>query len=518
MAGTIINMSKIKQVLMLHAQGVSNRKIGRELGLYKGTVNSYVQKIRDHGYGIDELLKLDEPVLESKLFAGNPAYKQDRFEEFKVLIPGIEKELSRPHVTRYLLWQEYRESHPDGYGYSQFCFHLDQVINARKPGSIIHYNPAEKLLVDFAGDTVSYVDQLTGEMIETQMFVACLPFSNYTFVMAVPSQRTEDFLHALTCCLNHLGGSPKILVTDNLKSAVIKTDRYEPELNRLMDDFAIHHGLVVIPTRTNKPKDKAPVENEVKIVYRRVYAKLRNHTFFSIDEINRAFAEKTREHNQTRQQQKDYCREEHFLAQEKPLLKELPETTFEVKYYTTLRVSPNNCIYLGRDKHFYSVPYQYIGEKAEVVYTRSLVRIYVRGKRVATHQRNLKPGYTTLKEHMGSNHNFYNGRSPEFYIRQAAKHSDVLARLFAVMFERSEYPETQYRRCDGLLSLQRKTDPLVFERVCHYALDNGILSYKSIKNVIDNKAYLFNMAQQDQENRNNIKHVNIRGKRYYLGK
>jgi transposase len=311
-------MSKIKQVLMLHAQGVSNRKIGRELGLYKGTVNSYVQKIRDHGYGIDELLKLDEPVLESKLFAGNPAYKQDRFEEFKVLIPGIEKELSRPHVTRYLLWQEYRESHPDGYGYSQFCFHLDQVINARKPGSIIHYNPAEKLLVDFAGDTVSYVDQLTGEMIETQVFVACLPFSNYTFVMAVPSQRTEDFLHALTCCLNHLGGSPKILVTDNLKSAVIKTDRYEPELNRLMDDLAIHHGLVVIPTRTSKPKDKAPVENEVKIVYRRVYAKLRNHTFFSIDEINRAFAEKTREHNQTRQQQKDYCREEHFLAQGTP--------------------------------------------------------------------------------------------------------------------------------------------------------------------------------------------------------
>ena len=360
-------------------------------------------------------------------------------------------------------------------------------------------------------------DQLTGEMIETQVFVACLPFSNYTFVMAVPSQRTEDFLHALTCCLNHLGGSPKILVTDNLKSAVIKTDRYEPELNRLMDDFAIHHGLVVIPTRTNKPKDKAPVENEVKIVYRRVYAKLRNHTFFSIDEINRAFAEKTREHNQTRQQQKDYCREEHFLAQEKPLLKELPATSFDVKYYTTLRVSPNNCIYLGRDKHFYSVPYQYIGEKAEVVYTRSLVRIYVRGKRVATHQRNLKPGYTTLKEHMGSNHNFYNGRRPEFYIRQAAKHSDVLARLFAVIFERSEYPETQYRRCDGLLSLQRKTDPLVFERVCHYALDNGILSYKSIKNVIDNKAYLFNMAQQDQENRNNIKHVNIRGKRYYLG-
>ena len=501
---------------MLHAQGASNRKIGRDLGLYKGTVNSYVQKIKDHEYSIEELLKLDGPVLERKLFAGNPAYKQDRFEEFKVQIPHIEKELNRPHVTRYLLWKEYRESHPDGYGYSQFCFHLDQIINARKPGSIIHYNPGEKLLVDFAGDTVSYVDQQTGEMIETQVFVACLPFSNYTFVMAVPSQRSEDFLHALTCCLNHLGGSPKILVTDNLKSSVVKTDRYEPVLNHLMDDFAIHHGFAVIPARPYKPKDKARVENEVKIVYRRVYAKLRNHTFFSIEEINRAFAEKTREHNQTRQQQKDYCREEHFLAEEKPLLKELPVSPFEVKYYTSLTVSPNNCVYLARDKHFYSAPYQYIGEKAEVIYTRILVRIYVRGECVATHQRDIRVGYTTVKEHMGSNHNFYNNRSPEFYIKQAAKNSDVLAKLFAVMFDRSEYPETQYRRCDGLLSLQRKTDPLVFERVCRYALDNDILSYKSIKNVIDSKVYMLNMAQQDGS-RKNIEHVNIRGKRYYLG-
>jgi transposase len=511
-------MSKIKQVLMLYAQGSSNRKIGRDLDMYKGTVNRYVQKIKDHEYSIEELLKLDEPVLESRLFAGNPAYKQDRFEEFKVLIPHIEKELKRPHVTRYLLWKEYRESHPDGYGYSQFCFHLDQIINARKPGSIIHYNPGEKLLVDFAGDTVSYVDQLTGEVIETQVFVACLPFSNYTFVMAVPSQRSDDFLYALTCCLNHLEGSPKILVTDNLKASVIKTDRYEPVLNKIMEDFANHYGFVVIPARTYKPKDKSAVENEVKIVYRRVYAKLRNHTFFSIEEINRAFAEKTREHNQTRQQQKDYCREEHFLAEEKPLFKELPANPFEVKYYASLTVSPNNCVYLARDKHFYSAPYQYIGEKAEVIYTRSLVRIFVRGECVATHQRDIRAGYTTLKEHMGSNHNFYNSRSPEFYIKQAAKHSDVLAKLFSVMFDRSEFPETQYRRCDGLLSLQRKTDPLVFERVCRYALDNDILSYKSIKNVIDNKAYMLNMAQQEKqnENRNNIRHMNIRGKRYYL--
>ncbi len=517
MAGIIINMSKVKQVLRLHAQGVSNRKIAGDLGLYKGTVNTYVRKIKEHEYSIEELLALDEPVLESKLFAGNPAYKQDRFEEFKGMISYWEEELKKPHVTRYLLWEEYRESHPDGYGYSQFCFHLGQIIKARKPGSILQHHAGEKLFVDFAGDAVSYINRESGEVIQTQVFVACLPYSDYAFVMAVPSQSTDDFLYALSCCLKHPGGSPKIVVTDNLKASVIKTDRYEPELNRVMDDFANHYGFAVLPARVRKPQDKASVENEVKIVYRRVYAKLRHHTSFSLEEINRALADKTREHNQTRQQQKGYCREEKFLAEEKPLLKALPEKDFEIKYYAKLRVAQNNCIYLARDKHYYSVPYPYIGEEAHVIYTRSLVRIYIRGVYVATHLRTIGFGYTVVKAHMGSGHNFYHDRSPEFYIRQAGKHSELLAELFAVIFERAEIPEVQYKRCDGLLSLQRKTDPVIFERVCRYALDNDILTYQSIKRVMDAKAYMLNGEEEKQQGKKNrnIQHINIRGKKYY---
>jgi transposase len=176
MAGIIINMSKVKQVLRLHAQGISNRKIAGDLGLYKGTVNTYVRKIKEQESSIEELLALDEPVLESKLFAGNPAYKQDRFEEFKGMISYREEELKKPHVTRHLLWEEYRESHPDGYGYSQFCFHLGQIIKARKPGSILQHHAGEKLFVDFAGDAVSYINRESGEVIQTQVFVACLPY------------------------------------------------------------------------------------------------------------------------------------------------------------------------------------------------------------------------------------------------------------------------------------------------------------------------------------------------------
>lgn len=517
MAGIITNMSKVKQILRLHADGVSNRKIAQSLGIYKGTVNSYIQKIKNHEYSLDKLLSLEDPELERILFAGNPAYKQARFDEFKDKIPYFEKELKKRHVTRHLIWQEYRQNHPDGYSYSQFCYHLQQVINARKPGSIIHYNPGEKLLVDFAGDTVPYIDRNTGEVMQAQVFIACLPYSDYTFIQAVTSQRTDDFIHALICCLNHLGGSPKIIVPDNLKAAVIKADRYEPDLNRLMEDFANHYGIVVMPTRPAKPKDKAAVENEVKIIYRRVYAKLRDHTFFSIEEINRAFAEKIREHNQTRQQQKDYCRQEKFLAEEKPLLKELPKEAFSVKYYASLKVALNNCVYLARDKHYYSVLYQHIGSQANVIYTRSLVRIYIRGERVATHKRTVGYGYTTDKEHMGSAHNFYQSRSPEFYIKRAAKLSDMLAELFIDIFKVQEVPEIMYKRCDGLLALQRKTDPVVFERVCRYALENNILTLSSIKKVIDNKAYMYELLQDgvpDGGNKN-IRHINIRGKEYY---
>src|SRR5690606_38659163 len=245
------------------------------------------------------------------------------------------------------------------------------------------------------------------EAVSVQVFVAALPFSNYAYAIAVPSQSTDDFLYALKCCLNSLGGVPQILVPDNLKAAVIKADRYEPTLNKVMEDFSNHYGFVVIPARPRMPKDKSNVENEVKQLYHRTYAKLRNHVFFSLEAMNAAIAEKIKEHNQTRMQQFEYCREEKFLAEEKALLKPLPSVDFEVKYYAQLRVLPNNCVYLARDKHHYSVPFQYIGVRVDLVYTRTLVQIYNGGSCIATHAREKGHGYTTLIEHFASTHQHY---------------------------------------------------------------------------------------------------------------
>ena len=441
MSGTVTRMSRIKQLLLLHRQGESNRGIARDLGMDKETVNTYIRKIRANQFSIEELMSLADPILESRFMAGTAAYTEPRFEALKEMLPYFEQELKRKHVTRWLLWREYILDHPDGYRYSQFSFHLRQMLVARKPTGMVEHRPGEKLYVDFAGDTIDYVDVETGDIRKAQVFVANLPYSDYTFVMAVGSQTTDDFLYALSCCLSSLGGCPKILVPDNLKAAVVKSDRYEPELNRIMEDFANHYGFVVIPARVRKPRDKASVENSVKIIYQRIYAKVRNRTFLSIEAINEAFRAYVREHNQTRMQQKEYSREEKYIAEEKQILSPLPAADFEIKYYADLRVAVNNCIYLGRDKHYYSVPYAYIGQMVSVIYTRTLVQVYWNGQSIAVHQRKVGFGYTTHSEHLCSNHQYYQNRSPEYYISTAEKRSPYLLNCSGVSLNRHRYPK-----------------------------------------------------------------------------
>jgi len=514
MANKLVVMSKIKQLLRMHLSGASNRKIARELGLDRGTVNDYIGKLKSGDMAIDALLLLDDPVLEGVFTAGTAAYTDKRFEDFKELLPWFEKELGRKHVTRHLLWQEYLTKHPSGYRYTQFCFHLGQQLIARKPTAILTHIAGEKLFVDFAGDTMEYIDIETGEVVKVQVFVACLPFSDYSFIMCVPSQKTEDFIHALTCCLRAFGGSPKILVPDNLKAAVIKADRHEPELNRVMEDFANHYQMVVLPARAGRPRDKASVENQVRIIYLRVYAKLRNHRFFSLDELNCAVFAKTLEHNQTRMQRKDYTREEKFLADEKHTLGALPPTDFLLKYYAQLRVSANNCIYLKRDNRYYSVPYIYIGQNVQVIYTRTTIKIYCQSECIATHSRVVGFGYTVVKEHLCSSHQHYNHRNPDYYVETARKRSDALAEVIIRIFDhpKSQSPEVYYKTCDGLLSLCRKSDPVRFEKACRIALDNGEYGYKFIKALIEGKSLMMEAAElfplpAPEEN--------IRGKDYY---
>jgi len=522
MAGKPASMSRIKQVLQLSENGVSNRQIAKDLDINKETVNNYVRFFGNDSLSLKEVLKMEDPELEARFRAGNPAYTDYRHQTFLDELPEFKTSLAHKHVTRFLVWQDYIAKHPDGYRKSQFFHHLKQQLAAFTPTTVLSdtYVPGEKLYVDFAGDTLEYVNTETGEMIKVQVFVACLPYTDYAFALCIPSQRVEDFLYAISKCMEAMGGVPKILVTDNLKSAVIKADRYEPTLNKALEDMGNHYRFVTIPCRPYSPTHKGLVENQVKIIYRRVYAKLRNTTFYSLEDLNEAVSQKMLEHNQTRMQQRPFSREEQFFAVEKNALSPLPEQLFEMKLTCDLQVRNDGFVYLARDKHYYSVPFVHIGKRSHVIYTRTLVKIFVNNELVAAYERHSGFGHTYKEEHLASNSNAILSRSPEYYQEKAEKHSPVFKQLVSDMFmdlEQSQTPpEFKYKTCDYMLSISRKTPIADFEQACRIAIQNGSYSGKFLQNVISN----LNVAKSQSESEKRINpqptnHENMRGNSYY---
>ncbi|WP_335965121.1 IS21 family transposase [Galbibacter sp. PAP.153] len=506
-------MSQVKQILRMHIQGKGIKTIARELSISKNTVKSYIKKVNRGELSIAELLHEEDPALEAKLWSGNPSYKDNRYEYLKQRLDYYNKELKRVGVNRQLLWEEYCQGTTRPYSYTQFCYHLQQFRHSSSPTMVLEHHPGDKLYIDYAGKQLSYFDRATGEEIFVQVFVACLPYSDYCFALAVPSQKTEDFIYALNCCLQFFGGVPQTLVPDNLKAAVAQANNYEPTINRVLEDFANHYNCSVTPARPGRPRDKSLVENQVKLIYSRVYAKLRDHTFFDLHSMNVAIAAKTKAHNQTRMQHREYCREEKFLADEKQHLQPLPATIFEIKYYREHKVAKNNHIRLGIDKHYYSVPHTYIGMQVKVIYTRSLVKVYHKGVLIATHPRgHRKGGYTTQKEHLCSHHRYYKQRSPTYYLQRGYKHSETLYNYMEALFKQDKYPEQLYRTCDGILNLARKTPAETFDKACQMGLRYQNYTYRFLKQVLENR-----MTEYPEESKETPLpgHDNIRGPQAY---
>ncbi|WP_241160036.1 IS21 family transposase [Parabacteroides sp. ZJ-118] len=527
MAGKIKDMSLIKQVLQLKQLGESNRGISRKLFINKETVNNYIKTVRLNGWTYEELLGKDDPGLDRMFHAGNPAYSDPRMDYFLSRLPYYKEQLGNPklHVTRQLLYEEYKQACPGGYSKSQFYFHLKQNLVAQKDCTAVlteTYNPGEKLMVDFAGDKLGYVDAETGETVKVEVFVACMPYSDYTYVVCVPSQKTEDFIFAIRMCLEHLGGVPPILTPDNLKSAVISNDRHEPRLNKALEDMGNHYHFVVLPCDPKRPTQKAPVEDKVKTTYNRIYAKLRNRTFHSIIELNRAVWEQLSLFNKTRMQKRPYSREERFHAMEADRLNPLPASIYEMKYYAELQVQSNCFVELRHDKttHFYSVPYMHVGKKALVIFTRSVVNIYVDGILAASHRRSHEYGHTYVKSHLASNCRAIMERSAAYYVAWASNVSPGCREYIAEVFnpERTNRPEeVYYKLCAAIISLSRKYERALIDKTCRQCLECRVFSYRKFEAILkrnslqepaDEPAFRFDAPTPTN-------HENMRGSAYF---
>ncbi len=513
MATQPINMNIIKQVLIRLSQKESIRKIAAALHISKNTVSRYKALSEADPLSVSELVALEDTVLNHRFNGGNPSYCDSRMEVLKDLLPYIEKELKKPHVTSLLLWEEYRKDHPDGYGLSQFRHHISQHIKAVEPSTLLKdlYQPGQKMLIDFAGDRLSYIDMETGAEVLVETYVAILPFSGLTFIKCVRSQGIEQFLTATAEALEFFGGVPAILVPDNLKSAVKRADRYEPDLSEGMNDLANHYMCVALPARVRKPKDKALVEDAVNKAYRHIYAPLRNRVFHSLEELNEAVAELVERYNSKRLTGCDYPRMECFTASEKPLLAALPATPFEFKRRATLKVAPNSFVTFGRDRVSYSVPYTLIGQQVDVTFTSTQVRIYHSGQCVATHVRSYtKGGFVYVNDHLPPNSRAYRAYSAAYFIEKAAKVSPEFRTIIEALFADGQPEQVHFRTAQGFFSLQRTSDPSLFRKACEVAVSNGSLRYRFVKTLLDNRCSGF--RTNPDELTPPVTHSNIRGK------
>ena len=517
MATQPTSMNIIKQVLIRLSQKESIRSIASTLHISKNTVSRYKAISEADLMSVRELIALEDTVLNHRFNGGSPAYCDDRMEVLKELLPELEKELKKPHVTSRLLWEEYRRKHPDGYGLSQFRFHISQHIKAVTPSTLLRdlYQPGQKMLIDFAGDRMSYVDTDTGEEVFVETYVAVMPFSGMTFILCVRSQGIEQFLTATVKALEFFGGVPKILVPDNLKSAVKRADPYEPDLTTGMNDLANHYLCVAQPARVRKPKDKALVEDAVNKAYRHIYAPLRNHVFQSLEELNDAVAELVDRYNQKRLTGCDYSRRECFLASEKTMLAPLPKAPFEFKHRASLKVAPNSFITFGPKRNSYSVPYRLIGQQVDVTFTATQVRIYHSGECVATHMRSYRHNdYTYVEEHLPPKSREYRAYSAGYFIAKAERISSDFRTIIEALFAGGQPEQVYFRTAQGFFSLQRNSDPSLFRQACAIAVSHGNLRYKFVQALVKSQCEGF------RENADELAppsgHSNIRGKAAFV--
>jgi transposase len=513
-----VSMRKTKEVLRLfYDLKLSKRQVARSCNIAPSTVREYLRKAEQAGISWPLPDGMDEAALEARLFPEEtaPAASLHPLPDMEY----IHQELPRKGVTRQLLWLEYKEKHPDGYEYSQFCELFRQWSKRLDVTLRQEHKAGEKLFVDFAGKGIDVIDPATGVVSEAQIFVAVLGASNYTFVLAVPAQSLPWWITCHTKAFDYFGGLPEIVVPDNLKSGVSKACRYDPDLNPTYHRMGQHYGVAIIPARARKPKDKAKVEAGVLIVTRWITAALRNFTFFSIAELNVKITELLEKLNTRKFKKLPTNRKELFESLEKAILRPLPAEAYE--YAEWLEASVNIDYHVEVDGHYYSVLYTFVGKRVGVWLTAMTVEFLLKNTRIWLHPRSyVKGGYTTVKEHRPKSHQKYLEWTPSRIIAWAAANGPQTALLVDAVIKARPHPEQGYRASLGIIRLEKRYGKERLEAAARRALAIRAYSYKSVKSILktglDQMPLPLDVVPEKRKEVTLPKtHKNVRGSRYF---
>ena len=506
-------MRKIKEILRLcWEKGLSVRQAAQSCDVGRTTITEYLERAKKAGLSWPLPEGLDEASLENLLFPSSIPLDTER----RNMPPFdyMNKELKRKHVTLQRLWEEYRENNPEGYQYSQFCLRYRAWAKGLDIALRQDYKAGEKLFVDYAGTTIPIRDPATGEVIPAYLFVATLGASNYSYVEAVLSRELPSWIKSHIHTFEYMGAVPEIVIPDNVRTGVTHPCRYEPDLNPTYQDAMVHYGTTVIPARVKKARDKAKVEVSVLITGRWIIAALRNHTFFSLAELNRAIKEKLGDFNTRHLQKLKVSRRHLFETIDKPAMKPLPEKRYEYAEWEKHKV--NIDYHVEVDHHYYSVPYQLRKEVVDARITATTVELLFKGKRVASHPRSFVHGrHTTDPAHMPESHRRYLEWTPSRIVRWAEKSGPSTVELVKEIMERRPHPEQGFRSCLGIMRLGRHYGQERLEAACKRALLLKAYSYKSVESILKNK--LDGRDLPAQRATRPIAHENIRGTVYYTG-
>ncbi len=517
MARKRISMKKIRDVIRLKSTTtMSDRQIARALSISRPVVAKYWNGFTDSKCRFEQI----KEMADSELLAMIEKPRIEDSSRYKTLVtkfPSFVVELQKTGVTLHLLWEEYKKEHQGGFQYSQFCHHFLVWRNGSDVRMHIKHKAGDKMFVDYAGDKLSYYDIGTGKEVPVEGFVAILGASGLTYFESSISQEKQQWIRSNERALHYFGGSPSAIVPDNLRSAVKCADRYEPDINPDFAEFAEHYGTVIIPARVRQARDKALVENAVRLVYQRIYAPLRNRTFYSLEELNEAVWEKLEEHNNKAFQRLKISRRELFCKVEESALKPLPRERFAMKTSKWVTVQFNYHVELREDLHYYSVPYYLYQKepktKVKMVFDERMVALYYDNVRIAQHRRDRTPNdYTTVPAHMPENHRAYAEWNPKRFHRWAESIGPEARRVIEKVLTGRKHPEQAYKVCMGILSLAKKYGDDRLNRICGKANRFGTSSYKRIESMI----------KLDLEDKKQLKlievlpdHENIRGAEYY---
>jgi len=506
-------MRKIRDVLRLRlAGGLSIREINFSTKVSIGAVQKLLCRAIELELGWPLPDDLDDVQLARLFYPKADTRVSSRFQIPDW--PAIHQELKFKGMTKQLSWEEYTQQYPNRcYSYSQFCDRYRHWRGLQKRSMRQSHKAGEKCFVDYCGQTVPIINADTGEIHEAEIFVSVLGASNKTYAEATWSQKLPDWLGSHVRMFDYFGGCTAMVVPDNLKSGVSRACRYDPDLNPSYQQWAEHYQVAVVPARPYKPKDKAKAEVAVQIVERWILARLRHHSFFSLAELNQCIAALLEDLNQKPFKQLPGNRQQAFEQLDKPALKPLPRYPYQYVHIKPVRVHID--YHVEYQRHHYSVPHQYVGEKLELHAGESLVTIYFRHHQVvASHARSYKPGMTTVAAHMPTRHRKHMQWTPGRFKNWARDIGPEVLRWVDHQLKSKAHPEQAYKVCLGLLNLSRQYPSQRLDAACKIANRAGLNRLKQIKSILkSNRDQLPEQLELQAELPQD--HENIRGPRDY---